>query len=202
VYSNGDPERPSQPITIAQKPKVSFSNVGCHRWAGTSKVSVTDQFGATIKFSAAVTFEVNEELSQFDAYGRTYKVLTGMASVEGQGGPAECRYTYTLSSGPIAAADGRLGLRLVPNPAGQPRALIGFGITTIPNTTITLVCGEQTFPADGPVPSQWLTFDIVLPFEGAEISSDGQTIRGNKVNVNSTSGMRTVAEWDFHSEAE
>lgn len=200
VYSNGDPERPSEPITIAQKPKVSFSNVGCHRWTGTSKVSVTDTFGATIKFSAAVTFEVNEELSEDNAYGRTYKVLTGMASVEGQGGPAECRYTYTLSSGPIAPADGRLGLRLVPNPAGEPRALIGFGITTVPNTTITLVCGEQTIPADGPVPSQWLTFDIVLPFEGAEISSDGQTIRGNKVNV--TSGVRTVAEWDFHSEAE
>ena len=200
VYSNGDPERPSPPIQIFQRPKLSFSNVGCHGWTGTSKVSVTDSFGATIEFSAAVTFDVDEELSEFDIYGRSYKVKTGMATVEGQGGPEGCRYTYTLSSGPIAPTDGRLGLRLVPNPGGEPHATIGFGITTIANTTITLVCGGQTFPADGPVPSQWLSFDITLPFTGAEISSDGQTIRGTKTNV--TSGVRTVAEWDFHSEAE
>lgn len=200
VYSNGDPERPSPPIRISQRPKLSFSNVGCHGWTGTSKVSVTDTFGATIEFSASVTFEVDEELSESDIYGRSYKVKTGTATVEGEGGPEGCRYTYTLSSGPIAPTDGRLGLRLVPNPSGEPHATIGFGITTIANTTITLVCGGQTFPADGPVPSQWLSFDITLPFTGAEISSDGQTIRGTKTNV--TSGVKTVAEWDFHSQAE
>lgn len=202
VYSNGDPERPSPPIQISQRPKLSFSNVGCHGWTGTSKVSVTDPFGATIEFSAAVTFEVNEELSEFDVYGRTYKVKTGMATVEGEGGPEGCRYTYTLSSGPIAPADGRLGLRLVPNPGGEPHATIGFGITVIPNTTITLVCGEQTFPADGPVSAQWLSFDITLPFTGAEISTDGQTIRGTKTFVEPMSGTKTVTEWDLHAVAE
>ena len=53
-----------------------------------------------------------------------------------------------------------------------------------------------------PVASQWLTFDIVPPIDGAEISSNGQTIRGNATHVDATSGTRTVAEWDFHSEAE
>jgi hypothetical protein len=49
---------------------------------------------------------------------------------------------------------------------------------------------------------QWLGFDIALPFAGAQISSDGQTIRGTRTHVDATSGTRTVTEWDFHAEAE
>lgn len=202
VYSNGDPERTSQPITVFQKPKLSFSNVGCHRWTGTSKVTVTDSFGATIRYSASVTFEVHPELSEFAVYGRTYRVMSGTATVEGQSGPEECRNTYSLTSGPMSPDDGRLTLRLVPDPDGEPRALVGSGTTIVPDTTITLVCGGQTTASEGPVPSRWLSFDIAPPIEGAEIGSDGQTIRGNKTHVDATSGTRTVAEWDFHSEAE
>jgi hypothetical protein len=202
VYSNGDPQRPSPPITVFQKPKLSFSNVGCHKWSGTSKVTITDAFGARITYSAAVTFAVNEEASEADPTGRTYQVESGTATVEGASGPEECRQTYTLNSGSIAPTDGRLQLRLVPSGADVPRAVVGFGITTIPGTTITLVCGGQTLPATGPVPANWLTFDIVPPLDGAEISSDGQSIRGNAQNTNGTSGVRTVAEWDFHAEAE
>ncbi|HKS55940.1 MAG TPA: PKD domain-containing protein, partial [Steroidobacteraceae bacterium] len=58
VYSNGAPQRPSPPITVFQKPKLSFSNVGCHKWSGTSKVTITDAFGARITYSAAVAFAV------------------------------------------------------------------------------------------------------------------------------------------------
>jgi hypothetical protein len=197
VYSNGDSERPSPAIEIFQRPKLSFSNVGCHGWTGTTKVTVTDPFGASVKFSAAVTFEVNEELSEFDLYGRTYKVKTGMASVEGSSGPPECRSTYTPNSGPIGAADGRLSLRLVPNPGGEPYAVTGFGITTIPGTTITLVCGGDPIPAVAPVPAEWFTIDIAPPLDGAEISADGQSIRGNATHVDPVAGTRTDAEWDL-----
>ena len=38
------------------------------------------------------------------------------------------------------------------------------------------------------MPSQWLTFDIAPPLDGAEISSDGQTIRGNVQHTDPTIG--------------
>lgn len=202
VYSNGDPQREGPHINVFQKPKLSFSNVGCHKWTGTSKVTVTDAYGARVTYSAAVTFAVDEELSDNDPSGRNYQVESGMATVEGSSGPQECRQTFTLNSGSIAANDGRLNLRLVPSATQQPHALVGFGLTTIPGTTITLVCGGEPLTATGPVPANWLTFDIVPPLDGAEISSDGQSIRGNAQNTNAISGVRTVAEWDFHAEAE
>jgi len=49
---------------------------------------------------------------------------------------------------------------------------------------------------------QWLTFDIGPPLDGAVISSDGQSIRGNTQHTDAISGARTTAEWDFHSEAQ
>ena len=203
VYSNGDSARPAPDVEIFRKPKLSFSNVACHRWTGTSKITVTDPFGATTRFSARVTFELDEELSEFDLYGRSYKVLSGTATVEGQSGPEGCRSTYSLNSGSIAERDGRLTLRLVPDVAERlPRATIGFGITVVPGTTITLDCGGQTTVASGPVSVQWLGFDIAPPLEGAEIDSEGQAIRGTKTYVEPISGTRTVTEWDFDSEAE
>ena len=114
VYSNGDSAASVGAVTIFQQPKLSFSNVACHSWTGTSKVTVTDPFGATTRFSARVTFELDEELSEFDLYGRSYKVLSGTATVEGQSGPEGRRSTYSLNSGSIAERDGRLQLRLVP----------------------------------------------------------------------------------------
>jgi hypothetical protein len=96
-----------------------------------------------------------------------------------------------------------LTLRLVPDVAERlPRATIGFGITVVPGTTITLDCGGQTTVASGPVSVQWLGFDLQPPIEGAEIDSEGQAIRGSKTYVDPISGTRTVTEWDFDSEAE
>ena len=40
------------------------------------------------------------------------------------------------------------------------------------------------------------------PIEGAEISADGQRIRGTKTYTDAISGTRTVTEWDLHSEAQ
>jgi hypothetical protein len=145
---------------------------------------------------------VNEELSEFDLYGRTYKVQTGMATVEGRAGPEECRQTYSTTSGPIAATDGRMTLRLVPSPGGEPYAVNGFGITVIPGTTITLVCGGDPISSTAPIASQWLSFDIAPPLDGAEISADGQSIRGSTTHVDEISGTRTVAEWDLAAVAE
>ncbi|HEY7642596.1 MAG TPA: PKD domain-containing protein [Steroidobacteraceae bacterium] len=200
VYSNGDPQRPSEPITLAEKPKLSFSNVGCHKWTGTSKLTVTDSFGGVIRYSAQVTFENDKDLSDLTTENRFYKVQSGTASIQGDSGPQQCRTTYSQNSTSIAPQDGRLALRLVPSPAGDPKAIEGFGITTIPGTTITLVCNDQTIVDVGPAPSQWLSFDVQPPAVGAEISADGQSIKGTKTY--NSFGITTVTEWDLHSQAE
>ncbi|HET9446265.1 MAG TPA: hypothetical protein VFO35_08410 [Steroidobacteraceae bacterium] len=68
--------------------------------------------------------------------------------------------------------------------------------------TNTRVCGEQTNAVTAPVSVHWMGFDLCPPIEGAEIDSDGQTIRGSKTYVDAISSARTVPEWELRPQAE
>jgi hypothetical protein len=203
LLSNGEANPDAAPIDVYMPGSVSVSSGGCFRWKGTTKVRVTSRYGGYMEFAANVTFERDEELSQ-DPWGRWFKVVQGTATVEGDGAwtVPDCTQTVEHNSGPIAEIESRVHINFV-DPAALPMQLTGGGITTIPDTTIILRCGDAQESVTGPIGSNWLQTRVdPADATGADLSTDGQTISGSKTYTDPMSGATSVATWNLTAERE
>jgi hypothetical protein len=83
AYSNGNPNRPADPAVVESVPTLSVSNVGCSRWTGTSRVTVTDRSGGVKEASATVTFEGPVEGTEGLFYAKFFQPVSGTVTIRG-----------------------------------------------------------------------------------------------------------------------
>jgi hypothetical protein len=193
VYSNGNPDRPSDPIVMHRKPRLWVSNGSCFRWTGTSRVVETNSKGGVQQGTATVTFEVDKSLKGTTGYhrSRTFRPVSGTATLERSGPDFSglCQLTYPFTSAAIKPSEGSITIAYAE--PGTSNTLFGGGISGI-QTTITVQCGSgEPETQVGTVPSMWLMF----PLTGTALGPDGKSFSGSTTLVGT--GKSTTGHWQF-----
>jgi hypothetical protein len=176
IYSNSDAgDEPFQHDGphVAQlygndlKPVLRMSNVACMPWHGTTKFTVTDQYGGTIVSTAEVTFKKfdDPELSDEEQDALTLKLFVidhGTATYkETNVGIPGCTSSTDFVSGSMSELDGQLEVHT------DSGLALGIGITTIQGATHTLSCPDP-MSGPGPVAAQWFGIPVTSPTHVSE----------------------------------
>jgi hypothetical protein len=209
AYSNGNPNRPADPAVIDSVPMLSVSNVGCSRWTGTSRVTITDRSGGVREASATVTFAGPVEGTEGLFFAKFFQPVSGTVTIRGSNvADGACTMDIVPNSKALSKSDtvddGTFTIYYTAPAAPDERGhAFGKGESTIPNTTTILRCpGQPAVSHTMDYLAAWMVFDFELPAKGAAASSDGQSIVGTTSWTDPDTGDVTVAEWSLHAEKE